>query len=41
MLVKLTDGKGEDALGGSWLLQSVAQLRSNILISGELDRVAS
>ena len=39
MLVKLTGGK--DALGGSWLLQSVAPLRSNILISDELDRVAS
>ena len=40
MLVKLTK-KGNDAFGGSWLLQSVAPLRSTILISDELDRVAS
>ena len=38
--VKLTE-KAKDALGGSWLLQSVAPLRSTILISDELDRVAS
>ena len=35
-----TDRKGKDALGGSWLLQSVAPLRSTILILDELDRVA-
>ena len=41
MLVKLTEKAKTHSAAVQWLLQSVAPLRSNILISDELDRVAS